>query len=121
MRKKGRNRYGAVKTEVDGIMFDSQAESEFYKLLKQSDDVVAFELQPRYLLLESFQKDGKTIRKMEYVADFKVLYKDKKFEVIDVKGMVTDVFKLKKKLFDHRYRDIELILIKKQGKGWRKL
>ena len=113
-----RNKHGAVKKTVDGVTFDSTMESEFYRLLKESDDVVAFEIQPRYLLQEPFRKNGKAIRKIEYVADFKVLYKDKTFEVIDVKGQETDVFKIKKKLFDKRYPNIELILIKKTAKGW---
>jgi Protein of unknown function (DUF1064) len=113
-----RGRYGSKKRKVDGVTFDSMMEADFYILLKDSDDVVAFEIQPRFLLQEAFRKGGKAVRKIEYVADFKVLYKDKKFEVIDVKGMQTDVFKIKKKMFDHRYRDIELILIKKTAKGW---
>lgn len=113
-----RNKFGAVKKKVDGVTFDSSMEADFYKLLKESDDVVAFEIQPRYLLQEAFVKNGSTVRKIEYVADFKVLYKDKKFEVIDVKGQITDVFKLKKKLFDKRYPELELVLIKKTSKGW---
>jgi len=116
-----RNKYGARKTTVDGVTFDSEMESEFYKLLKGSEEVVCFEIQPRYLLQEAFKKDGKTVRKIEYVADFKVLYKDKTFEVIDVKGQVTDVFKLKKKLFDKRYPDLHLILIRKYASGWREV
>lgn len=116
-----RNKYGAKKTTVDGIVFDSQMESEFYRLLKASKEVVCFELQPRYLLQESFRKNGKTIRKIEYVADFKVMYKDKTFEVIDVKGQMTDVFKIKKKMFDNRYRHLELVLIRKVGNNWKEV
>jgi len=116
-----RNKYGAKKTKKDGVTFDSGMEAEFYELLKASEEVVCFELQPRYLLQEAFVKDGKTIRKIEYVADFKVLYKDKTFEVIDVKGQVTDVFKLKKKIFDKRYPELKLILIRKYAKGWREV
>lgn len=115
------SRYGNKKVTVDGVVFDSKMEAEFYALLKSSPDVVCFELQPRYVLQDSFKKHGKTVRKIEYVADFKVLYKDKTVEVIDVKGMVTDVFKLKKKMFDHRYRDIELILIRKVRGSWKQV
>ena len=116
-----RNKYGAKKTKVDGVIFDSGMEAEFYALLKDSKEVVCFELQPRYLLQEAFKKEGKTIRKIEYVADFKVLYKDKTFEVIDVKGQVTDVFKLKKKLFDKRYPELKLILIRKTRGTWKEV
>ena len=116
-----RNKYGAVKTKTDGITFDSQMESDFYKILRDSKEVVCFELQPRYLLQEAFLKGGKTVRKIEYVADFKVLYRDNKIEVIDVKGQITDVFKLKKKMFDNRYRDLELILIRKVGNNWKEV
>ena len=46
---------------------------------------------------------GTTHRKIEYVADFMYIDKDDKKIVEDVKGMMTDVYKLKKKLFLNLY------------------
>lgn len=56
------------------------------------------------------EKGGKTFRKIEYVADFQY-EQDGKIIVEDVKGMETDVFKLKKKLFEYKYKDLELRII----------
>lgn len=62
-------------------------------------------LQPRFELLPS-QKlpNGKTQRKMEYVADF-MFFDTKQLcsRVIDVKGMRTQVYQLKKKLYNDKY------------------
>ena len=67
------------------------------------------QLQPRFLLQESFKKNGKTFRKIEYIADF-MYEEDGKVIVEDVKGMKTDVFKLKRKLFEYKYPDLTLKL-----------
>lgn len=109
------------KTVVDGITFDSKMESEYYKHLKQMKAegfVKEIELQPRYLLIPSYQKKGKTVRKMEYIADFLITYKDGFQLVVDVKGMLTDSFKLKQKLFDYLYPKIELRLITEHNGKW---
>lgn len=101
------HKYHAKKTAVDGITFDSRKEAERYKELKALElvgKIDMLELQPRFELQESFKHKGKTIRKIEYVADF--VYRDlSTYELIveDVKGVKTDVYKLKKKLFLKRY------------------
>lgn len=101
------HKYHAKKTAVDGITFDSRKEAERYKELKALERVGKIdrlELQPRFELQESFKHKGKTIRKIEYVADF--LYRDLstlELVVEDVKGVKTDVYKLKKKLFLKHY------------------
>ena len=42
-------------------------------------------------------------RKTEYIADFALFKDDVLVEVIDVKGMPTEVAKLKAKMFRHKY------------------
>lgn len=104
--KPKRSKYGNKKTTLDGIVFDSKAEAKYYQQLKwlqECKEILFFRTQPRYLLQESFEKDGKTHRKIEYVADFEVHRKDGSIEVIDVKGAETDVFKMKEKMFHKRY------------------
>lgn len=67
------------------------------------------ELQKEYELQPSFKKRGKTYRKITYRADF--TYYDRQRDQIvveDVKGFKTDVYKLKKKLFEYKYDDLEL-------------
>ena len=110
------NKYNAKKVEIDGIVFDSRAEGRFYEHLLDlmHDGVVeSFEMQKTYTLLDKFPhpKTGKTIRAIKYVPDFEVIYTDGRVEVVDVKGMQTDVFRMKCKLFMFRYQ-IPLVLVK---------
>jgi len=102
-----RNKYNAKKTVVDGIEFDSIREADRYcelKLLEKAKEIRNLELQPRFLLQDKFKdKMGTTHRKIEYVADFMYIDKDDKKIVEDVKGMMTGVYKLKKKLFLNLY------------------
>lgn len=108
------NKYRNKKVQFNGITFDSKAEETRYKqllLMQKANYITDLELQPRFLLQESFKKNGKTYRKIEYVADFKYI-EDGKTIVEDVKGIQTDVFKLKHKIFEKVYPDLELRIIK---------
>lgn len=109
-------KYGNRKTEVDGYKFDSLAESRRYlelKLLERGGAISDLELQPRFELQPSFKRGKKTIRKIEYVADF--AYTENGQRVIeDVKGgkaTQTQVFALKSKLFQFKYPDLELKVV----------
>lgn len=101
----GRSKYHAKKTTVDGITFDSRREADRYLVLKGMEDDGAIEdlrRQVRYELVPAFDVDGKHYRPVYYVADF-VYVEDGKEVVEDVKGMRTDVYRLKSKLFARRY------------------
>ena len=113
------NKYNNKKTIVDGIKFDSEMESNYYiylKQLKEIGEVVDFILQPTYLLQEGFNLNGKRIRPITYKADFKVIYKDGHEEVIDVKGKITEEFKIKRKMLLYRYRDINFKCVQERGR-----
>ena len=113
------NKYKNKKTMVDGIKFDSEMESHYYiylKQLKEIGEVVDFVLQPTYLLQEGFNLNGKRIRPITYKADFKVIYKDGHEEVIDVKGKLTEEFKIKRKMLLYRYRDINFKCVQERGR-----
>lgn len=113
--KPKRNKYGNVKTEVDGIKFDSKKEAEYYcqlKLLKQAGEIKDFGLQPRYELQPTFRKNGTTHRSITYVADFIIDNNDGTTEIVDIKGMETQVFKIKKKMFEYKYPDLNLKIVK---------
>ena len=108
------NKYRNKKTIVDDYIFDSIQESRRYKELKlllKAGQIQDLELQPHFLLQESFKKNGKKYRKIEYIADFKYIENGKTI-VEDVKGLQTDVFKIKHKLFEKKYPDLELRIIK---------
>lgn len=101
----GKSKYHARKTTVDGITFDSRKEADRYLVLKGMEEDGAIEnlrRQVRYELVPAFDVDGMHYRPVYYVADF-VYVEDGKEVVEDVKGMITDVYKLKSKLFARRY------------------
>ena len=115
----GYNKYKNKKTTIDGFKFDSEMESHYYiyiKHLKEIGEVVDFVLQPTYLLQEGFNLNGKKIRPITYKADFKVIYKDGHEEVIDVKGKLTEEFKIKRKMLLYRYRDINFKCVQERGR-----
>jgi hypothetical protein len=116
-------KYNAKRTEIDGISFDSMAEGEYYRHLKQQQKdglIDSFKLQPKFILQEGFTKDGKYIRPITYVADFDVWHLDGFQDVIDVKGYETPDFKIKRKLFEKNYPYLTLKLMKyvKKYGGW---
>lgn len=108
------NKYKNKKVQIDMYVFDSIAESRRYKelaLLEKAGEIENLQLQPKFLLQDSFKKNGKTYRKIEYIADF--MYEEKgKAVVEDVKGMETKEFKIKRKLFEYKYPSLELRIIK---------
>lgn len=102
---RGRSKYHANRTTVDGITFDSRKEADRYLVLKGMEEDGSIEdlrRQVRYELIPAFDVDGKHYRPVYYVADF-VYLEDGREVVEDVKGMRTDVYKLKSKLFARRY------------------
>lgn len=91
-----KNKYGAIKTTVDGIKFDSKKEARRYlqlKLMARAGEILYLELQPKFDLMVNGTKCG------FYKADFKYIDTRTGKEVVeDVKGMKTPVYNLKKKL-----------------------
>ena len=100
------SKYHAIKTEVDGFIFDSKAEARRYKelrLLEKNGDIADLELQPKFLV----EVKGKKI--CTYLADFQYFDRAKGAHVVeDVKGVKTPVYRLKKKLVEAIY-GIEII------------
>ncbi len=116
-----RSKYGNRKTVVDNITFDSAAEAKYYvqlKWLKQAKQIKEFKLQPKFLLQEAFKKNGKTFRKIEYKADFKVYRTDGTIEIVDIKGAITKEFAIKRKLFERKYLDSLTVLKYDKLKGF---
>ena len=99
------NKYRNIKTEVDGHKFDSKAEARRYnelKLLAAADEILGFGLQPSFTLPGGIR----------YMPDFIVCDKNGIVWVEDVKGMETQAFKLKQKLWESTYKWLELRIIK---------
>ena len=85
--------------------------------IKEEGVVLDFELQPKYILQEGFVKDGKKIQAITYKADFKVMYANGLEEVIDVKGKLTESFKIKRKMLLYKYRDIDFKCLQEKGRS----
>lgn len=100
---------------VDGILFSSKAEMRRYnelRLLEKAKKIKDLAIQPKFLLLKGFTKNGKTYKPIHYVADFIYYDMEKQKKVVeDVKGLETDVFKIKEKLFAF-ISDLELIKVR---------
>ena len=101
-KRKAGSKYGAIKTEIDSIKFDSKVESKYYLYLKDLEsqgELSQLDCQPTFTLMEGFRRNGVKIRDIIYKSDFKYLRKDGKTVVADVKGGdSTPEFKLKAKL-----------------------
>lgn len=110
-----KNKFGAKKTVVDGITFDSKKEAKRYQELKRMQEdgkIEGLVTQPQFLLQEGFVTPrGKKIRPIYYSADF--VYKVEKSGILhavveDVKGgkaTQTSTFKLKWKMLQYAYRE----------------
>lgn len=106
------SKYHSKKVVIDGIEFQSHKEGNRYsqlKILEKAGLIKDLELQKTFELQEGFKLNGKSHRKITYIADF--YYYDnhlKRYVVEDVKGYKTEVYKLKKKMFMYKYQ-VELI------------
>jgi len=103
-------KYGNRKTNEGGHEFDSKAEAKRYTqlaLMERAGEIHSLRLQPEYELIPAFKKGNKKYRQTVYIADFEYIENGRKI-VEDVKGFKTDVYKLKKKLFEYRYPDLTI-------------
>nr|DAW35943.1 MAG TPA: Endonuclease [Caudoviricetes sp.] len=103
-----RNKYHNRKTKG----FDSAKEwrrNQELEALQRAGEIselnrqVPFVLMPSYTIADETTRQGfRTIREIRYIADFTYRLKDGTRIIEDVKGMQTDVFKLKRKLLERK-------------------
>ena len=105
---RGKNKYGAKKAICGHKhLHDSKREALRCDLLylQQRGGVISqLKQQPKFVLQRGYQYEGKKIRSLCYFADFSYL-EDGVRVIEDCKGFRTNVYKLKKKLFLHKYRN----------------
>ncbi len=90
------NKFGAIKTTIDGHTFDSKKEANYYcelKLRLQAKEIKGFCLQPTFILAPN----------LKYKADFIVFNIDGTTDIIDVKGTRTKEYIVKKKIFEDKF------------------
>ena len=110
-KKPKRSKYNNKRVRVDGILFDSQKEADYYSELKlqlRAGVIKGFCRQPEFILVDGFADKKPVI----YKADFIVFKQDGIAEIIDVKGMETEIFKLKKKQFEDKFPELEIKVVK---------
>lgn len=93
------SKYKAVRTTVNGLEFASQKEARRYQallILERAGQIRDMELQPR------FPCRVNDLLVCTYVADFRYIEDDLSV-VEDVKGMKTDVYRIKAKLVKALY------------------
>ena len=106
------NKYGAEKTTLDGVEYDSKKEANRYaqlKILERIGEIKNLRRQVKYVLIPKQKKsDGTIERECYYKADF-VYDKDGKTVVEDVKGYrnpstaAYGIYTIKRKLMLERY------------------
>ena len=100
-----RHKFSAIRTEVDGIKFDSKLESKYYghlKMMVMAGEVVFFLRQVPFHLVGG----------VVYRVDFQVFYASGDVAFIDVKGMETPEFINKKKQVEATY-PVQIEIVKK--------
>ena len=109
------NKYRNRKIVIDNIKFDSVLEANRYrelKLLQRAKEISNLRLQVPFILQEGFKKNGRTYQAIKYIADF--VYEENGQTIVeDTKGMKTETFKIKQKLFEYKYPNLNLKIIGK--------
>jgi hypothetical protein len=122
---KKQKKYRNERVKVGNHFFDSKAEYRRYNELKAREmagEIRDLEIHPAYVILPDFTRRGKAYKGVLYVADFS--YKEWRKEktssqlhwayvVEDVKGVETEAFRVKKKLFLATYPGIIFRVVKR--------
>ena len=109
------NKYKNKQTRIGDKVFASKKEANMYIILQsmqRKGEIEKLKLQPKFTLQEGFKNaKGKKHRPIRYYADFSFYdKKQKRFRVIDCKGYRTNVYKLKRKMFDKIMKDSDIYL-----------
>lgn len=109
-------KYHNTKVFVNGIKFDSKLEAGRYRellLLEQAGQIRNLRRQVEFELQPSFKKNGKTIRKISYIADF--VYEEAGQTIVeDAKGFADiQSYRIKKKLFEYKYPNLTIKEVRK--------
>lgn len=104
------NKYHAKKITIGDTTYDSKKEfkrAEYLEWLQKIKQISNLQKQVKFVLQEPYVNNkGEKIRAITYIADF-VYTQDGKTIAEDTKGFRTEVFNIKKKLFEKKYPDID--------------
>lgn len=106
------------------VVFDSKLEKQYYIEVicggLDSGLIKQYALQKKYQLQPSFKRNGKSVRAIDYMADFWIEFSDGTEQVIDIKGGLVDpMAKLKRKITWLKYPELDYCwLTYTKATGW---
>jgi hypothetical protein len=111
------NKYGNIRTKLDGMSFASGMEGKGYTVLAtllKAGMIAGFCMQPVFILLEGNDDE----RAITYKADYIVFHNGQikpagTYEVYDIKGHEHAAWKRTLKMFNIKYPEIDLQVVKK--------
>ena len=101
------SKYRNKKTKVDGVVFDSKKESETFaelETLLRAGQIAGYCRQAQFIL----QKGDIERKPITYLADWIIFKIDGTFEIREDKGFMTEVYRIKKKMFQERFPKLKL-------------
>jgi len=124
MFRQGYSKFGASKTEYNGRKYDSKLEAGVAKeldLRMKAGEFVAVEPQFRIKLYVYLPGEIKADL-FTYVCDFRCKRPDGTYLLVEAKGYLTDIYRVKRKILDlvwlPDHKDYEFEELRKKG-GWR--
>lgn len=100
-----KSKYRNVKETVGNLKFDSKKERQRFDelmVLLKAGQIRDLKLQHEFTLQGAFtDTDGNRTRAIKYIADF-TYWQGNLFVIEDVKGMKTDVYRMKKKMMSEK-------------------
>jgi hypothetical protein len=116
-KRKRQNKYGNVRTTIDGVSFASKAEAQAYNVLAallKSKLIAGFCMQPKFILTEG----NNDLKAITYKADFIIFHNGQikpagTYDLVDIKGLEHREWKRTYKMFQLKYPDLLLQVIKR--------
>jgi hypothetical protein len=113
--KKGRSKFNVSANTRErtyaGMVFDSALEMRYYRdyIMPRigSGEIIKCQRQVRYILQEGYTYKEHKYLPIYYDADFVITYNDGREVVVDIKGFPEPVARLKRKIFQYKYPDID--------------
>jgi hypothetical protein len=91
-----KTKYSNKKVENNGHKFDSRIESNFYNMLRLNN--IEFTMKEVFILQDKFRYLDEAVREIKIIPDFLVKKNGETICIIDTKGMITDLSKMKYKM-----------------------
>jgi hypothetical protein len=123
------NKFRAKKQKIDGYTFDSQAEAGRYvelRAMQHRGDISNLRVHPVYMLSVTHDRpilirsDHYTKgRHAKFTPDFDYVVEGRGIIVEDVKGVVTEAYRLRRAVFEAVYYPLRCDEIPARSKSWR--